>query len=58
MQPPGGVNSPRPPDRQAVHFQGDGRRYLLVGCEKTFGIGAELTRHQKFSLAESCQRKV
>jgi thiamine pyrophosphate-dependent acetolactate synthase large subunit-like protein len=48
----------RPAIQRAIQTLRDGRPYLLDIREATFGIGADLTWYQKFSLAETRDRKV
>jgi thiamine pyrophosphate-dependent acetolactate synthase large subunit-like protein len=47
----------RPAIQRAINALRDGRPYLLDVREMTFGIGAEVTWYQKFSLAETRTRK-
>ena len=42
----------------AIQALRDGRPYLLDVREATFGIGADVTWYQKFSLAEAREKKV
>jgi len=48
----------RPAIQRAIQALRDGRPYLLDVREATFGIGADVTWYQKFSLAETRERKV
>jgi thiamine pyrophosphate-dependent acetolactate synthase large subunit-like protein len=48
----------RPAIQRAINALRDGRPYLLDVRETTFGIGADVTWYQKFSLAEMRERKV
>ena len=48
----------RPAIQRALQVLRDGRPYLLDVREATFGIGADVTWYQKFSLAEMRDRKV
>jgi thiamine pyrophosphate-dependent acetolactate synthase large subunit-like protein len=48
----------RPAIQRAIKALRDGRPYLLDVREATFGIGAEVTWYQKFSLADARERKV
>jgi benzoylformate decarboxylase len=47
----------RPAIQRAITALRDGRPYLLDVREMTFGIGAEVTWYQKFSLADTRTRK-
>jgi thiamine pyrophosphate-dependent acetolactate synthase large subunit-like protein len=48
----------RPAIQRALQTLREGRPYLLDVREATFGIGADVTWYQKFSLAETRERKV
>jgi thiamine pyrophosphate-dependent acetolactate synthase large subunit-like protein len=48
----------RPAIQRAIKTLRDGRPYLLDVREATFGIGADVTWYQKFSLAETRERNV
>jgi thiamine pyrophosphate-dependent acetolactate synthase large subunit-like protein len=48
----------RPAIQRAINALRDGRPYLLDVREATFGIGAEVTWYQKFSLADTRTKKV